>query len=419
MGEGRLVNDKIKVIQVLVAGSVAVDLSCDITSSQNDGIAVQPKLYTSNPATIRQSLGGVGRNVASTLKYLQVEPRLCSVVGNDAAGSLVTEMLQDQGLATSGIRRLECDTHTAQYIAINDKNRELFLAVSDMEIMQKGTRTEGKRDEMSPFTDWLGCKPQWTVVDANWDPSTIFGWLQVAHASGSKTAFEPVSVAKARRIFECVSVDDDTRGLSIFPNNLIDLATPNARELRSMFDSAKDEGHFEREDWFRLINTMGLSGVGTRDKFEALTSADLVKEGLPQQSVQLLAFIPCIVTTLGNKGVLLTQILPSNDERLTSESAAPYVIPCRLDEGSAIGGIYMRLFPPVAGVAQGDLVSVNGVGDTFLGALIAGMIRAKQKRIEDLIDFAQTCAILTLKSTEAVNPAISSVNMSALNPTSL
>ena len=46
------------------------------------------------------------------------------------------------------------------------------------------------------------------------------------------------------------------------------------------------------------------------------------------------------------------------------------------------------------------MVSVNGVGDTFLGALVAGL--AMGGRVENLVDVAQRAAVLTLKSRESV-----------------
>jgi pseudouridine-5'-phosphate glycosidase/pseudouridine kinase len=48
---------------------------------------------------------------------------------------------------------------------------------------------------------------------------------------------------------------------------------------------------------------------------------------------------------------------------------------------------------------------VNGVGDTFLGVLIAGLAKGLMldKR---LINIAQRGAVMTLKSTKAVNPQL-------------
>lgn len=69
----------------------------------------------------------------------------------------------------------------------------------------------------------------------------------------------------------------------------------------------------------------------------------------------------------------------------------------------------MRLFPPVERLSSHEIVSVNGVGDTFLGTLIAGLTKDKPKVIADLVDIAQRASVMTLKSTEAVSPQISTL----------
>lgn len=68
---------------VLVAGSVAVDLSCDYSSSKPGDVAPQP--HTSNPSSISQSIGGVGRNVALAAHSVskQAHVKFCSMVGDD------------------------------------------------------------------------------------------------------------------------------------------------------------------------------------------------------------------------------------------------------------------------------------------------------------------------------------------------
>jgi pseudouridine-5'-phosphate glycosidase/pseudouridine kinase len=73
----------------VVAGSVALDLSCDYTGTQSGAagnIADSPLLHTSNPASISQSVGGVGHNVALAAHRSgggNVKVKLCSVVGDD------------------------------------------------------------------------------------------------------------------------------------------------------------------------------------------------------------------------------------------------------------------------------------------------------------------------------------------------
>lgn len=68
---------------ILVAGSVALDLSCDYSAPKSGEVA--PLLHTSNPSFISQSIGGVGHNVALAAHSVskQARVRLCSMVGDD------------------------------------------------------------------------------------------------------------------------------------------------------------------------------------------------------------------------------------------------------------------------------------------------------------------------------------------------
>ena len=56
-------------VDLLVFGSLASDLMCDYNPLVHSEDSTSPALYTSNPATITQSVGGVGYNVALAAKY--------------------------------------------------------------------------------------------------------------------------------------------------------------------------------------------------------------------------------------------------------------------------------------------------------------------------------------------------------------
>lgn len=387
---------------VIIAGSLAVDLSCDFLP-QTSGLAL-PQNYTSNPASIRQSLGGVGQNIASALHYCGAAVRLCTNIADDIAGSVVLEMLAKRGLSTTGVQTVSNGTGTGQYVAVNDAEKNLVLAMADMDVLQKGEH--GGFDKLwQPHIE--ACRPKWLVVDANWDSLTLQSWILKAKASGARVAFEPVSGAKAKRIFpENFQLH---ASLSVVPDHIIDLATPNALELGSMHSAASAAGCFEQEDWRRSIDNLGLTSSGSRDKFISLTNHVLVEEGVPQQSIKLLPFIPCILTTLGENGVLMTQMLRPGDDRLTSPASAPYILSRSINANGTVGGVYMRLFAPPEVVLGREIVSVNGVGDTFIGVLIAGLSKRDPRNVEELIDTAQRGSIMTLKSMEAVNPSISSL----------
>ena len=72
-----------KKTDILVAGAVALDLSCDYAGRKAGDVA--PQAHTSNPANISQSVGGVGHNVALAAHRASAKNhvKLCSMVGDD------------------------------------------------------------------------------------------------------------------------------------------------------------------------------------------------------------------------------------------------------------------------------------------------------------------------------------------------
>lgn len=245
-------------------------------------------------------------------------------------------------------------------------------------------------------------KPKWLVVDANWHPRDIRAWVQAGRAHGCNVAFEPVSTAKSVGLFARDHLED---GVGVFPTSpAVDLASPNHHELAAMWAAAKENGYLDTPQWWEVVDAFGL--LGARDRFVRLTSTEIADAGIPVQSVQLLPYIPTIVAKLGSKGCLLTTILARDDPRLRDSREEEWILTRSLNDHPHVGGIYMRMFPPAEQVEK--VVSVNGVGDTFLGVLAAGL--AKGGRVENLIDVAQKAAVLTLKSHESVNPDLGTLD---------
>ncbi|KAK2683177.1 Pseudouridine-5'-phosphate glycosidase [Fusarium oxysporum f. sp. vasinfectum] len=377
---------------ILVAGSVAVDLSCDYAPKSGDA---SPVLHTSNPSSISQSIGGVGHNVAlaahSVSKHARV--RLCSMVGDDVAGKTILNGLKASGLDTTYIRQLGHEYHgsnrTAQYVAVNDANKNLVMAMADMGIFTNHSFPEYWKSAVR------GTKPKWLVVDGNWSEKDIRAWLKAGQDQDCKIAFEPVSTAKSMNLF-CPQKGHPK--LRVFPKPTVDIASPNSYELAAMYSAARDNGYFEAPEWFDIIDAFGMRGA--RDRFVKMTSAELTDAGVPVQSVQLLPYIPTIVTKLGPQGVLLTAILGKDDPRLKDPDSEEYILARSMSDHPSVGGLYMRLFSAAEKVQ--NIVSVNGVGDTFFGVLISGL--AQGGKVENLIDVAQAGSCLTLKSPESVSP---------------
>ena len=403
---------------IFVAGSLAIDLACDYAirpGRATDAGPLKPALSTSNPAQITQSLGGVGSNVARAGQLMGANIRLCSAVGDDLAGKTALEALSAAGMSAAGIKTLPTDagSRTAQYVAVNDSNKDLHLAMADMSIMES---TSSGQDTLDDAFDsfWLPqlheSRPSHMVLDANWSSQHLGRWLEAAKSVGAHTTFEPVSQAKSTALFRLPKPYE----LSVFPNAPVHLATPNAYELGAMYTAARETGAFDRTDWWEVIDVFGISHAGARTQFALATSSDLVDKGIPQQSIQLLPFIPSICIKLGPQGVLLTQLIPAKDERLTSGDYAPYIL-SRCANGTedqiGVGGVYMRLFPAVEEVKPEDVASVNGIGDTFAGTLVAGLASRAGARVEELVDLAQRAAVLTLKSKESVSPGLGTLRI--------
>lgn len=247
--------------------------------------------------------------------------------------------------------------------------------------------------------------PRWVVVDANWRGSDIRSIISHYQASDVHVAFEPVSVAKSTRLFEPDAPADSSgeHKLKPFPYNRLDLATPNKHELAAMHAAAKKHEYFESEAWWKTIDAMGIPSSGARDCFVTITNQKITDEGIPQQAVQLLPFIPTILTKLGAEGVLVTMLLRPDDFRFRDLAEAPYIVSRCSNGTDFVGGVYMRLYPAFQVVE--DVVSVNGAGDTFLGVLLAGLARGLV--VDDLlVNIAQMGASMTLRSKESVSPQV-------------
>lgn len=325
---------------------------------------------------------------------------MCSQV--QSAGTTVLASLEKNGLDTTYIRQLGpeyASARTAQYVAVNDANTNLVLAMADMAILTSHSFP----------TYWTSIvqatKPKWLVVDGNWTPKDIHNWIKSGRQIGANIAFEPVSTVKAAGLF------DKGHTLPTFPNAAVSLATPNQYELEAMYMAARENGYLESTSaWFVVLDAFGIRSSGARDRFVQLTSAAMTDAGIPVQSVQLLPYIPTIITKMGEQGALLTTILPPNDPRLSDPDHQRYILTRAARGHPHVGGVYMRLYPAVENV--GTPISVNGMGDTFLGALVAGL--AVGGRTEELIDVAQNAAVMTLKSHQSVSPDLGALSQKLL-----
>lgn len=388
-------------VDIVVAGALAVDFSCDYAPFANASSPTDPLPHTSNPAAISQSLGGVAHNIAKAAHLLGSSVRLYSAVGNDLSGRAAVSQLEGEGMSTTGIETLPSPARTAQYVAVNNADKDLVLAMADMSILETIPQDLTISLSKTLFAD-PATKPKVFVADANWSSPALHTWLSTASSAGTTTIFEPVSTAKSLRIFPA-----DKTLTTTHPTPLAHIITPNNHELAALHTHAHALGLFDTPPWFRTIDALGIPSTGLRVPLAMLTSSALVDAGFPQQAIKLLPFFPTVLTKLGPDGVLMTRLLAADAPELHDDAERPYVVARRAnaDEGADVGGLYVRLFPVEKVLRPEEVVSVNGIGDTFCGALAVGL--AKGKRVQDVVGFAQRAASLSLRSRESVSPALS------------
>ncbi|KAG5952781.1 hypothetical protein E4U53_008110, partial [Claviceps sorghi] len=300
----------------------------------------------------------------------------------------------NSGLDTTYVQKLDSakypDARTAQYVAFNDESRNLVMAVADMDIFTSHSFPDRWRAVIA------STNPKWLVVDGNWSANIIRDWVRMGKDHNANVAFEPVSVEKSKRLF---APEAGMPKLNPLPQASVDLASPNIYELAAMYEAAKANGYLDSDEWFQVIDAFGMRGA--RDRFVRLTSTELTDAGVPIQCVNLLPYIPTLLTKLGPNGVLYTTILGRDDPRLKDKDAEEYILARAPPGHPAIGGIYMRLF---SAETVEQIVSVNGAGDTFLGILVSGLSQGGD--VQRLISVAQKGAALTIKSTQSVSPEL-------------
>ncbi|KAI4606293.1 hypothetical protein J4E80_010270 [Alternaria sp. BMP 0032] len=405
-------NESRQVPDVVVAGALAVDFSCDYAPFTASASQTEPLPHTSNPAVITQTLGGVAHNIAKASHLLGSFVHLHSAVGDDLSGRAALSQLQSEGMPTTGIKTLPAPSRTAQYVAINNMNKDLALAMADMSILET-IPIETIQELATGIFTTTSPRPKAFVTDANWSSPALHTWLQAARHPDTTTIFEPVSTAKALRIFP--STSSTTAAQSIYPTPLVDIITPNTYELTALHDFAAQSTLFESPEWFGVIDALGIPNGGLRVPLAVTVGSELVDQGIPQQTIKLLPFFPTILTKLGSKGVLMTKLLAEDAEELYDEGERGYVLARNLSsmdsaggdgmgKGKGVGGLYVRLFPVEKVLQPSEVVSVNGIGDTFCGAVAHGL--GLGLRVKDVVAFAQRAAGESLRSREAVGEGL-------------
>ena len=173
------------------------------------------RLHTSNPGTVSQTPGGVGRNIAEAIARLGGRVHLVAAVGADAAGR---DLLTRTSGAGVYVDHVAITPHpTGSYLAALGADGELVIGISDF------AATDSLQVADVARSSELMSRAHVIVLDGN-IPATVAGWaLAVAAAAGVRVVLEPVSVAKAARMAPLLA-----------PSTPIHAITPNVDELAAL-----------------------------------------------------------------------------------------------------------------------------------------------------------------------------------------
>ncbi|KAK6528119.1 hypothetical protein TWF281_009371 [Arthrobotrys megalospora] len=436
---------------ILVVGGVGVDV---VGKSANGDLLAR----TSNPGVITFTVGGVGKNVAATIR--QLDPpgpvRFLSTVGKDMNGIAVFQELKSLDLSVENIK-VRKGARTACYAALNSISVKggLSAAVADMNII---TRITGE-DIRAAIEKY---KPKIVCFDGNLHSSAMKELCKAAKENGALVVCEPTSIPKSEKIARMFV----ELGLEL--DHPIDIISPNSDELKGIaevvqvayhymttFQPTRSEIKVKLEAKAKKYKDMLEHHTNTINRVTAAlhTVAQRncqIPSKFPRKqefrdsitrSVGLLPFVHTVITKLGEEGVISVRLIkhPNPVEGAVRSRYTAYhnvrderkhhgqqgagegkvVVDCFLpaepyNTEDQIVGIHIMWARAARLLKDSHIVSSNGAGDTFLGGLLHGMMQKSKwseaniiaspwkylegEQLEILVDKAQKAAVRTLMS---------------------
>ncbi|XP_078112235.1 uncharacterized protein LOC144521555 [Sander vitreus] len=301
-----------------------------------------------NPGSVCQSFGGVGRNIADSLSRLGISLLFISATGADSHSEAVLNYCKHMN--TSGVARLE-EQSTATYCAVITESGELSLGLGDMDIHQQITEQYVSQFEKQLSSATLVC------LDGNIPVSTIDYVCSIAKKHNINVWYEPTDSEKACKPF----LSDAWKSLSYSSPNLAELCTMNQ-----------------------------TLGIPTPEVLPC--SLEEVLSVAVALSRPLLEHLHCLVVTLGANGVLVcgehdagsVNLQPRKQKRRRQLCAVHY---------------------PALTVTAEETVNVSGAGDSLAGALMAGILQRRDT--DSCVRMGLLAARLSLTSPHPIAPILS------------
>ncbi|XP_067856189.1 LOW QUALITY PROTEIN: uncharacterized protein zgc:136858 [Heptranchias perlo] len=303
-----------------------------------------------NRGTVRQSIGGVGRNLADCLSRLGLHPLFISAIGTDANGDSLLRFCSH--MDTGAVTMLP-EHSTAVYCAVVTATGELSLGLGDMDIHRQITE-----QYVSKFEEQLR-SASFVCIDGNIPTSTINYVCRIAKEHRVPVLYEPTDFTNACKPFE----SDSWKALMY--------TSPNLMELQAM------------------NQTLGLPIPAELPS----VMDDIIGVAL-DMSRPLLKHLQCVIVTLGHHGVLLCG---------RSEGGTISLQPKKAPQ-SAPGKVCAIYYPAIVVEAE-EILNVSGAGDSFVAGMIAGLLSGQETHT--CVRMGLLAASYSLRSQEAISASIS------------
>ncbi|XP_059647703.1 pseudouridine kinase isoform X2 [Cornus florida] len=326
---------------------------------------------TTTPGKVHYILGGVARNVAECMSKLGTKPYMISAVGLDMAG----------------IQRRQ-DIETAVVCNIFDVKGELAAAVACVEAIEQFLTPEW----ITQFNCNI-CSAPVLMVDANLSPPALETSCRMAVEYGIPAWFEPVSVAKSRRVASVVKY--------------VTFASPNEDELIAMANSLSGGdifGPIQRDN--------NKTDRSTESLFRMLKLAIWV---LLEKGIKVL------VVTLGSDGVFLCskggpgflkngfmRIKPHGFGRQLYNVVNSSCPPNRFSGTSKFEGrsnLFALHFPALSA----SVVKLTGAGDCLVGGTLASISAGLDVMQSVAVGIAAAKAAVEVESNVPVGYSLSKI----------
>lgn len=201
---------------VLVIGSAGLN----IKGHPQQAVTIE----TPNDGVVRQTVGGVARNIAENLARLEIDTVLLTAVGRDPAGQRVLRRCQSAGVDTSRVRVVP-GQRTGTYLAVLRPDERLLVAISDFAVLA------------AVDTDYLlGCEDLFAqaamiVIDATLSDAALATVFELAGRYGVRICADPTTPRLAGRLRPYL--------------NRLYMVSPNAAETTSLCDLDRPAHDYE------------------------------------------------------------------------------------------------------------------------------------------------------------------------------